>query len=277
MAGPNDITIHIEGHVGHRGNPLAHALVAKLRLLLTALSRAERCYGERGRRQTDYEVTDIGKRNPAHFTLHPVPRVANYDPIPAFNWTVEQLESVAVGRNVDDRVDALLARTFAEISERKHEDDYSKLWLSVNGQTIELDDQFHARSTVLAAVKTERERLAPWFEGVSYGSVVGDLREVSDIDGEHRFVIIPPVGAARIDCVFPESERERMRDYLFRTVRVTGRIRYAESSPFPIAIDMDHIEFASEFVEPPHLLELRGVFKDAPRGQDDLGDFLDEL
>jgi hypothetical protein len=276
MSGPNDITIHIEGHAGHRGNPLAHALVAKLRLLLTALARAERCYGERGKRSTDYEVVDVGKRNPAHFTLHPVPRVEHYDPIPAFNWTIEQFEQVSTGGNVDDRVDALLARALEEISERVHEDDYSRLWLSVNGTTIALDERFHVRSAVLAATKSESEKVTPWFAGISYGSVVGALREVSDIEGEHHFVIIPPLGAQRIDCTFPETKREKMRDYLFRNVRVAGRIRYAESSPFPVAIDMDDIGAVSEFEHPPHLLELRGIFKEARHGRDDLSDFLDE-
>lgn len=277
MAGPNDITIHIEGHAGHRGNPLAHALVAKLRLLLTALARAERCYGERGKRSTDYEVIDVGKRNPAHFTLHPIPRVANYDPIPAFDWTIEQFERVASDREIDGRVDALLAKAFEEISNRVNDDDYSRLWLSANGQTIALDEQFHARSAALAATISERETIAPWFSGVSYGSVVGDLREVSDIEGEHQFVIIPPLGAQRINCTFPERKRERMRDYLFRTVRVTGRITYAENSPFPVAIDMDDIEAASDFEKPQHLLELRGIFKDAAREREELSDFLDDL
>lgn len=62
MADHDDITFHIEGHAGHRGNALAHALVAKLRLLLSALARAERQYLEKGQRQTDYEVIGLGKK-----------------------------------------------------------------------------------------------------------------------------------------------------------------------------------------------------------------------
>jgi hypothetical protein len=116
-----------------------------------------------------------------------------------------------------------------------------------------------------------------WFAGVSYGSVIGDLRQVADIDGEQQFVIIPPIGAERITCTFPESKREKMRDYLFKTVRVVGLLHYIESSAFPIQVEMDDIEPVSEFAEPPHLLDLRGIFKNAERGDNDLENLLNGI
>lgn len=275
MADQDDITVYIEGHAGHRGNALAHALVKKLELVLSALAKAERRYLDKQNRQTDYEVVGAGKKNPTHFTLRPVPRYANYDPIPAFNWTVEQLERVAIGKPVDERVDSALALTLASLAEKNREDDYSKLWLKTNGTEILLDEKFQAHSLVLAAEKREIERPLKWFEGVSIGSVVGDLNEVSDIEGNHSFVIVPPAGASRIDCVFPDNKKENMREYLFRTVRVHGLLHYDEESPFPKFIEMETIEPLSDFEEPPHLLDLRGVFKGVERGRSRLGELLD--
>lgn len=273
----DDLTLHIEGHPGHRGNALAHALSAKLRQLLSALGQAERRFAGRPYRMTDYEISGAGKTNPTHLTLHPVPRIAQYDPLPAFEWTMDQFERVASGRPVDDRVDAALARTLAEIAEKKREGDYKRLWISVNGLTVPLDDEFRAHSEALAARKFEIEKPPRWFQGVAYGSVTGDLRQVADIEGEHQFVILPPVGAQRITCTFPEEKREKMREFLFRTVRVVGRLKYAESSPFPIEVEMEDIEPVSEFENPPHLLDLRGLFKGRRQSRDDLSGLLHGL
>ncbi len=257
----HDITLHIEGHPGHRGNALAHALVTKLRRLLSALGQAERSYTDRAARQTDYEVIGLGKTNPTHVTLHPVPRVPSYDPIPAFNWTFEQFQRIGSGLPVDDRVDATLAKTLAEIAEKQREDDYSKLWLTVNGEKLTLDEGYMAKSQALATRRIEDHYAPQWFRGTSYGSIVGDLRQVADIEGEHQFVILPPIGAERIACTFPEDMREQMGQYLFKTVRVIGKLRYQQDFPYPVEVDMENIELVTQMDRPPHLLELRGIFK----------------
>jgi hypothetical protein len=272
-----DLTFNIEGHPGHRGNALAHALVEKLRRLLSALGQAERKYDGKPARQTEYEVVAATKVNPTKLTLHPVSKQANYDPIPAFEWTFEQIERVALGKEVDDRVDSILARTLAEIAEKKREDDYSRLWINIDDRTVDFDEQFRARSVAIAARKAEQEQPPAWFAGTSYGSVVGDLREVSDIDGEHHFVIIPPIGAQRINCIFPEGKREEMRQYLFRLVRVIGKLYYTKDSPFPVQVDMADIEYAATLEQPAHLLQLRGLFSGFDRRNDNLETLLDGL
>lgn len=266
-----DITLHMEGHPGHRGNVLAHALVDKLRKLLSALAQAERKYLNAAQRQTEYEIVNAEKVNPTNLTFHPVPKRATYDPIPAFDWTIEQLERIEGGQDIDDRLDAYFAWTLAELAERKREDDYTRLWISDGHKTINLDAQFKARSELIAAKKTEQETPPQWYEGASLGTIVGDLREVSDIEGEHQFVIIPPIGADRITCTFPEAKRELMRTYLFKTVRVFGRLNYTKRSPFPDRVEMENIEAASEFESPPHLLDLRGLFKGIERSDPDFG------
>lgn len=205
-----DLTLHIEGHPGHRGNPLAHALVEKLQKLLSALGQAERAFIDKRARQTDYEIVSAGKVNPTHLTLHPIPRRGHYDPLPAFDWTFEQIELVARGEKVDERVDAALARTLSEIAKKSHEEDYCNLWITVDDRKVVFDETFRIRSEAIANQKTEDERPQRWFAGISYGSVVGDLKEVADADGERQFVIIPPAGADRINCTFPESKREQI-------------------------------------------------------------------
>lgn len=133
-----------------------------------------------------------------------------------------------------------------------------------------LSDARRRRSEVIAARKIEVERPPQWFEGASLGTIVGDLRQVADIDGEHQFVIIPPIGADRITCTFPEAKRELMRTYLFKTVRVFGLLIYTKDSPFPSRVEMRDIEAASEFENPPHLLDLRGLFKGIERSDNKL-------
>lgn len=265
-----DLTLHMEGHPGHRGNVLAHAFVAKLQRLLSAFGQAERRYNDKGHRQTDYEISEASKTNPTRVTLHPVPRQKNYDPLPAFGWTIEQLERIAAGNPTDERIDATFAETLADIAERRREEDYARLWISGNGTSIELNEQFKVRCQAVVARRREVEKPATWFEGVSYGSVVGDLLQVADIEGEHQFVIVPPAGAGRIECTFPAAQREKMRDYLWQTVRVAGRLHYKEKSPFPTHVEMEHIEHVSGTETPVHLLDLRGLFKGMHRGEHDL-------
>jgi hypothetical protein len=265
-----DLTLHIEGHPGHRGNVLAHALVDKLRKLLSALAQAERKFLDVPQRQTEYEIVNAEKVNPTNLTFHPVSKRATYDPIPAFDWTLEQFERIEAGQGIDERLDASFANTLADLAERKREDDYTRLWLTDGQRTINLDAHFKARSELIAAKKIEQEKPPQWFEGASLGAIVGDLRQVADIEGEHQFVIIPPVGADRITCTFPEAKRELMRTYLFKTVRVFGRLRYTKDSPFPTQVEMEDIEAASQFENPPHLLDLRGLFKGIERSNDDL-------
>ncbi len=132
------------------------------------------------------------------------------------------------------------------------------------------DDEFRNRSQAVAIQKRESQKPQRWFQGTAYGSVVGDLRQVADIEGEHQFVIIPPIGVQRIECTFPEDKREKMREFLWRTVRVNGRLRYLENTPFPIHVEMEDIELASELDNPPHLSDLRGLFKGKRRSRHDL-------
>lgn len=172
----HDLTIYLEGHPGHRGNVLADALVAKLRRFLSVLGQADRRFSGLQQRQTDYEISGVNKTNPTQITLHPVPRQINYDPIRAFNWAIDQIDRIASGKRVDDRIDAVFAETLAEIAEKKKEEDYMRLWITQNGLSVTFDDTFRIRSHAIATQRREIQRQPKWFEGMAYGSVVGDLR-----------------------------------------------------------------------------------------------------
>ncbi|MCJ2053923.1 hypothetical protein [Methylobacterium sp. J-070] len=255
-------TIHVDGHPGHRGNVLAHALSAKLQRLLIALAQLERTFSGAGQRQTDYEIVAASKASPTRLVLKPVPKAANYDPLPAFNWTFEQLEKVATGGALDERVDATTAENLATLAEHRKEEDYSRFWLSIDGIDIPLDESFRDNSLRCAAEKRSKQADVAWYEGDSFGSVTGTLRQIGDLEGAYSFVITPAVGAEQIACSFAESDRDKMGKYLFKNVRVHGKLRYKQSSPFPFSVEMREIELATDH-ECEHLSDLRGLFKDS--------------
>lgn len=255
-----DFTIHLDGHPGHRGNVLAHALSAKLQRLLIALAQLERTFSGAGQRQTDYEVVAASKASPTRLMLKPVAKAANYDPLPAFDWTFEQLENIARGTELDDRIDAAVAENLASLAEKRKEEDYSFLWLSRGGVDIVLDDSFRDNSLRLAAAKRAQRVEISWFEGASLGSVTGTLRQLGDLEGAYNFVIVPPIGADQIECSFAERDRDKMGNYIFKNVCVHGVLKYKASSPFPHSVEMKDIELA-EVQEVEHLLDLRGLFK----------------
>lgn len=100
--------------------------------------------------------------------------------------------------------------------------------------------------SVLETMPVARSRQAKetpnrWKTGSAIGAVVGELKKVDDLESGHEFVIVPPVGASQVTCIFPENLRDRMGDFLFKTVRVEGVLHYAESSPFPQLVDANNI------------------------------------
>jgi hypothetical protein len=93
------------------------------------------------------------------------------------------------------------------------------------------------------------------------GTIFGELRGVTDIDGEREFFVRPPVGPVRVRCIFPEEMRPDMNRYLFRVVRLSGLLHYDGRSPHPSVVDARSIE--GEPVERPHFLDKRGLFSDS--------------
>lgn len=260
-----DLKFFIEGHPGHRGNVLAHILHEKLGKLISALSQFDRKYADAKQRRTDYEIVDARKYNPTTLTLHPVAKVARYDVLPALNWAFTELEAVALGSDVDTRLDATLAQTLADLSEKGNELDYNRMWLERSGKVVDLNEVFRMNSLIIAARRREIEKPTAWRSGASYGSVVGYLSQVGDLDGETKLVILPKIGPDRVDCAIKDDDRETVKSYLWTTVRVHGLLHYTDKSPFPFRVDMERIEAVRPPISGKHLLDMRGIFKGKER------------
>jgi hypothetical protein len=272
QAEDRNFAVYMEGHEGHRGNVLAHAWIAKVGSLLAVLARLERQYLGASKKKTEFEVTATEKRNPTIISLKPVPSVTSYDPLPAFRWSIEQLENVATGRDIDERVDAETADMMVGLGKPPREDAYRRFWINGYADPVEFNADFAARAQQVAIRRRAAMAEPAWFEGVSHGSVVGELRALDDLHGERRFVIVPPVGPTQIECRFPEHMRSNIGGYAFKPVRVTGLLHYRAESPFPLRVDMELIE---ELRAPSrHLLDLEGLFEGFPAPDVDYSAFL---
>ena len=259
----SDLKFFIEGSRVHRGNVLAHVLVAKLNKLISALNQFDRKQGGVSQRRADYEVVEAKKYNPTEFTLHPVARVAGFDAAAVMQWSFGELEAVAAGADVDERVDYALAQTLAELSDIPGEIDDGKMWLKLGKRSVSLDQSFRANSLLLAGRRAAIDRPAAWREGASLGSVVGYLSQVGDLEGATKLVITPKIGPDKVECVVRDDDRELVKAHLWTTVRVSGLLHYSEKSPFPFSVDMEEIHSVAQPGR--HLLEMRGIFKGKPR------------
>ena len=253
------IKLLFEGHPGHNGNVLGHAFIIKVNKLLNVLSKMERTFGSLQSRQTEYEIIGTSKYNPTTMEFRPVPKVRNYDPLLAFNWSINQIDAVQRGAKTDSRIDFQIADDLLDLANTHKDDAYKRFWLEVGDASIQFDDRFVANAATLVAKLKEMEAPVEWHIGVSHGSVTGELRHVDDEDGRRMFVIQPAVGPNRIECVFPEEKRALMNHCLFKTVRVKGKLHYAANAPFPVLIEMDEMEPLGEPKQ--HMSELRGLFQ----------------
>lgn len=266
MADPlKDFAIYMEGHEGHRGNVLAHAWIEKVGKLLSVLARMERQFLDVAKRKTVFEVTDTQKRNPTIISLKPVPSVVSYDPLPAFQWTLDQLENVAASRPVDPRVDAETADMIASLAKAPAEEAYRRFWINGFADPVEFNDAFALNAMTLAAQRRSTQAEPDWFVGVSQGSVTGNLQAIDDVQGDRTFVLVPAIGPSQIECQFPENMRDEMGKHVFKAVRVSGLLTYTADSPFPSKVKMesiDPIEAAKV-----HMVDLEGLFRGYPKNE----------
>ncbi|WP_238255372.1 hypothetical protein [Methylorubrum podarium] len=249
---------------------LAFAFLERVQALLGALAHAERNYLGAQFRQTDYEIINAEKINPTQLTLSPVPTARNYDPAAALDWSFEQIERVASGAPVDDRVDEGLARAFAKIVPKEHHTGATAIWVSLDKTVINFDQSFRVRSEAIASMRKAMATKTQWATVTASGSVVGELLKVDDFDGKSEFAIKPVVGPERIVCVYPESRREEMHQFLFKTVRVHGLLHYESESPHPVKVDMHHVEEVRPLSQENHLLNMRGLFAGRARVSDEV-------
>jgi hypothetical protein len=266
---PSKFTVYLEGHEGHQGNVLVHAFLSKIHRLTLVLNKMERAFIDSSVRQTDFEITAADKRNPTTLTLKPVPRVKGYSPLPAIDWALHQLRTVADGGEPDSLVEYEIARDLVKLATKDADDGYKAFWINGHAQAVRFDDDFRLKADRLAQRRLKIKEPARWHEGKAQGTIVGQLKAVDDIDDEREFVIVPPVGAEAITCTFPASMRAQMGNYLFKNVRVRGTLYYGVESPFPYRVDATDDGISVVEQSKRNLSDLRGTFSGLPRGDVD--------
>ena len=265
--------MYLDGHEGHRGNVLAHAYVEKLNLLIEAFGRLERSYLDSRARKTEFEITNTQKTNPTTVDLKPVPRAYAYDPVPAFVWGIRQLRSVQEGERPDERVTVESLKDFVKLASHDDELAYKRFWINGHADEIRFDECFRHNAERLKAEVEAITKPLRWHRGASIGEVVGELKAVDDITDGHQFVVVPLTGPKQIVCVFPTEMKNRMGEYLFKKVRVRGRLHYREDSPFPFLVDAeaDGITIIEPLPRRKTLAQLRGSFSGIERPRTDWG------
>jgi len=242
---------------------MARALVDKLDRFLLTFGGFERAYLKKKVRQTDFEVVKLSHNSPAEIGLNPTPRVPNYAPEPVVRWTLQQWDSIAKGEKPDPAVDDGLIGDIATLSERNDPTSFAAFVVTYAERKITFDDRAHNNAKTLRAAVAAERRALPWAKGQSLGTLTGEMRDVIDSNDERQIVILPPVGPASVRCVFPEELRERVRENLFRFVRITGLLHYDDSGPFPHLVELDEIVPLEDADARPHFSEARGLFKDS--------------
>jgi hypothetical protein len=265
----NGFTIYLDGHEGHRGNVLAHAFIGKVQRLILVLNKLERAFVASSARQTDFEIIDADKINPTLLALKPIPRVKGYDPVPVLNWSLGQIEAVGRGHEPDERVSSEIAFDLVKLATRESETGYKAFWISGNAEVVRFDESYRANAEKIARKRVKIEAPNRWRIGISQGAIVGELKRVDDLDADNEFVVVPPVGASRVVCVFPSEMKDKIGNNLFKMVRVTGRLHYGEDSPFPFRVEAATIDQMPKRRK--SMSELRGIFAKRDRVSADWG------
>ena len=263
------ITLIVDGSDARQGAIPADAFIGKLRAFMATLYGLDRAFTRHNKRQFDLEIVELSRNSPANVGMRPRADTNGYDPHPSIEWGFAQLERLRAGEDVDAAVTQPLMDNVIELA-RVREGRLPELgFLRANYRThsIPLDATLGARAMAARALRVIDAK-TPWRASVSYGTVMGELRGVMDLDGEHQFYIVPPTGPKRIACNFPEDLRAQMNESLFKTIRASGYLHYDGQSPFPRRLDADTINGMRESVG--HFSDLRGIFKGLP--ESDFGD-----
>lgn len=258
-----EMEVFFEGEQGHQGNVLATTFIAKFHRLLNVMHRLERLHNGARSRQTEYEIVEAKKFNPTLLALKPVPKTRNYSPTEAFDWSIGQFDAVANDQEIDGRVDAATLAEIADIAAPPKDGAYSRFWVRSGAVTVQFDEGLSMRARQAANRIQIAEAPTVWYEGVTQGEIVGDLRAVFDEEGEQEFVIHPAVGPERVVCRFPDEKRDEMRNFLFKVVTVRGKLHYKKDSPHPVLVEMEGIYDKPREVET--LYDLRGLFRGMER------------
>jgi hypothetical protein len=255
------VVLKLTGADVRNGQIQADAFFAAARKFVATIYFFERIYDSRDRRAIDLNVATLVRENPMYIGFRPSARAKGVAPYPAVHWALEQMETIANGLPADPRVPLELLDNIADLADREAEPQIVALSARMNGAAVEFDERLNIQARRQRTSLVEKMPAPMWRSGVMQGSLLGELRGVTDIDGEREFFLRPPVGPARIKCIFPEEMRKDMNRWLFNVVRLKGLLHYDGLSPHPSIVEAQEIDGAA--TERPHLLEMRGLFSNS--------------
>jgi hypothetical protein len=261
MAENDLIRLVLEGSPDRHGNIPADIFLSKLRQFIATLYSFDRAFAKRDKRSIELEVVDLRRVNPAIVSFRPRPQVGGYDVQVAMDWTVEQLVHIHDQGRADIAVPQSALDNVVELARfgDKRRAPLSGLRVEYRGRVVQFDQKMEANALVLRSARAI-DTGTVWKAGVSKGSLFGELRGVMDMDGERQFYIVPPSGADRVLCIFPEEMRQQMIAHLFQLVRVNGYLRYDGATAFPYLVEAESIEGVTPMAPSQHFANLLGAF-----------------
>lgn len=257
------VTLTLDGVEEHHGHVMARALSEKLDKFLKTFASFERVFLRARSRQTDFEVVTLTHSSPAAMGLRPVSRVPSYHPAVVVDWTMDQWDRIARGELPDDLVDADLIGDVAELARKQDALGYSDFKIDYQTKAISLGERAYDHALRLSVARRGEEYRPPWRAGKSPGSITGELRSVLDADSERQIVICPPVGPARVLCVFTTDMRDMIKRLMWQYVRVSGLLTFGEKGPHPILIEISSLDDVPYIEDGPHISGGEGLFSDS--------------
>jgi len=262
-AQPKLVTLVMEGADEHHGHVMARALVDKLDRFLSTFAGYERAFLQAKVRRTDFEVARLSHNSPTEFGLRPVTRVANHYPAAVVEWTLAEWEKISRGIPPDERVDEDLISDFAALAKPAEKTAYQAFRVGYGRRRVVLDEAAFANAEKLYRTLVEAKPKLPWREGVSHGSVTGELRTVLDTNSERQIVIVPPIGPAQVRCVFPDHMRPAIKENLWQYVKLAGVLHYDSRSPHPYLLEVETLATLKRAEPRVHLADRVGLFRGA--------------
>lgn len=256
------IVLRISGADVRNGQIPADVFASAIRKFAATMAFFERIYTDKPRRSADLNVASLGRENPMVIGLAPASRVRGYSPVPAIRWGFGQMASMPVlGAEVDPRIPVELLDNVYDLSSDENRDAIAKFAAHYEGAVIDfngkLADSVRARRTTLISSMPP----PAWYAGVSKGAIFGELRGVTDLDGEREFFVCPPSGPRRVKCVFTEKMRDQMNTLLFKMVYITGFLHYDGNSPHPTFVEAVSVSGVEE--PSAHMIDMAGLFADS--------------
>jgi hypothetical protein len=221
------VVLKLSGSDSRNGQIPVEAFAAAVRRFASIMAYFERIYTDRPKRSSDLNIVDLSRENPLVIRMRPTSRQRGYWPRPAYHWGFSQLASIGRGGAPDARVPPELLENLYDLAHAEPNDSIVKTVAQYEDSVIDFNGE---------AMPSPQ-----WFAGVSRGAIVGELRGVTDIDGEREFFVCPPSGPRRVKCVFTEDMRQDMNRLLFRTVRIVGMLYHGGSTPYPTLVEAEKI------------------------------------